>query len=65
MEPAATGLETLKTVLTAVWTQMSSLVTKISTNALLLISIGFVFAFGTVALAKRLMGSGGRKRRRR
>lgn len=65
MEPAATGLETLTTVLTAIWGAMTPLVTKISGNALLLISIGFMFATGVIAIAKRLMGTGGRKRRRR
>ena len=44
------------TVLTEVWDQMESLVTTISGNALLLIGVGFTFAFGTVKLAKRLMG---------
>ena len=43
-------------VLTEIWDEMSSLVTTISNSALLLIGVGFTFAFGTVKLAKRLMG---------
>lgn len=43
-------------VVSAVWSQMTSLVGQISTTPLLLIGIGFSFAFGVVRLAKRLMG---------
>ena len=65
MEPATTGLETLVTVLTSVWSEMGSMVTRISTAPLLLVSLAFVFAFGVVRLSKGLMGiKGGRKRRR-
>lgn len=43
------------TVISEVWSQMTSLVTTISTTPLLLIGVGFTFAFGTVKLAKKLM----------
>lgn len=56
MEPVVTGLETLVTVLTQIWTSMTGLVTTISTAPLLLIALAFTFAFGTVSLAKKLMG---------
>lgn len=56
MEPVATGLETLVSVLTNVWSSMSGLVTTISSAPLLLIALAFTFAFGTVSLAKKLMG---------
>lgn len=65
MEPAATGLETLVTVLTSIWNQMSTMVSTISTVPLLLISLAFVFAFGVVKISKRLMGIGGGRRKRR
>lgn len=48
-------LGSLPTVLTTVWNQMASLVTSISAAPLLLIGLGFTFAFGTVKLAKKLM----------
>lgn len=65
MESATTGLETLVTVLTSVWSEMGSMVNRISTAPLLLISIAFVFAFGVVKLSKKLMGIGGGRRKRR
>lgn len=43
-------------VVSAMWTQMTTLVTTISTTPLLLIGLAFTFAFGVVRLAKRLMG---------
>lgn len=55
MEPIVPTLGSLPTVLTAVWTQMTDLVTEISSAPLLLIGLGFTFAFGTVKLAKKLM----------
>lgn len=48
--------EQFTTVLTAVWNQMSNLVTTISSEPLLLIGVAFGFAFPTVKLAKKLMG---------
>lgn len=50
------ALATLLDVVGDMWTQMTDLVTTISTRPLLLIGIGFTFAFGVVRLAKRLMG---------
>lgn len=44
------------TVVAQIWDQMDDLVGVISDNALLLIGVGFTFAFGTVKIAKRLMG---------
>ena len=43
------------TVITTVWDQMGDLVTEITTQPLLLIGVGFTFAFGVVKLAKKLM----------
>lgn len=49
-------MSTLLTVVAEIWTQMTTLVTTISSNALLLIGLAFTFAFSTVSLAKKLMG---------
>lgn len=43
------------TVISEVWSQMNSLVATISSTPLLLIGVGFSFAFGVVKLARRLM----------
>lgn len=56
MGETTNALATLLDVVGDMWTQMTDLVTTISTRPLLLIGIGFTFAFGVVRLAKRLMG---------
>lgn len=56
MDEGTNALATLLSVVGDMWTQMTTLVSTISTNALLLIGLGFTFAFGVVRLAKRLMG---------
>ena len=47
--------EAFSTLLTEVWSQVTSTVTTISSNALLLIPIGFTFVGGAIGIAKRLM----------
>lgn len=49
-------MSTLLTVVGEIWSQMGTLVTRISDNPLLLIGLAFTFAFSTVSLAKKLMG---------
>ena len=49
-------MSTLLTVVGEIWSQMTSLVTQISTTPLLLVGLAFSFAFGVVKLSKRLMG---------
>lgn len=53
-------LGSLPTVLTAIWDSLTNattgLVPKIVSTPILLIGVGFTFAFGVVRLAKRLMG---------
>lgn len=56
MEPVATGLETLVSVLSNIWTSMTGLVSSISSSPLLLVGLAFTFAFSVVALSKKLMG---------
>lgn len=48
--------ESFGTVVSEIWSQMTSLVGQIVSTPLLLIGVGFTFAFGVVRLAKRLMG---------
>lgn len=60
MEP--TGLESLVTCLTAIWSGVGSVVSTITAKPLLLIPVGMVFAGGVIGLAKGLMGT--RRRRR-
>lgn len=63
MEPVADGFESLRTLLAAIWSGVGSVVSTIASKPLLLIPVGLVFAAGAISLAKRLMGSGGRRRR--
>lgn len=55
MEPV-TGMETLGTVVTQVMTWMSSLVTTISSNGLLLLPVGIFVVGAVIGLASRLIG---------
>ena len=55
--------ETFTALTGAIWSQVSNVVSTISTNALLLIPIGFVFIGGAIGIAKGLMGTRGRRRR--
>lgn len=59
---AVTGLESVSTVLTAVWGGIGSVVDTISGKPLLLIPLGVVVAGGAIGLAKGLMGT--RRKRR-
>lgn len=63
MEGGASTLPTaFTTLLTAIWGGFSDLLTTISSNALLLIPVGFAFAAGIIGLAQKMMGT--RRRRR-
>lgn len=52
-----TGLETLATVISAVFTNISSVVSTIVSKPLLLIPLGLAFSAGVIGLAKSLMGT--------
>lgn len=54
--------EAFSTLLTEVWSQVNTTVTTISSNAILLIPVGFVFVGAVIGIAKSLMGT--RKGRR-
>ena len=56
-------MTTLLTVISEVWTQITSLVTTISTNALLLIPLAGAFASLVIGLTLKLMGIRRRGRR--
>lgn len=58
MEPLVPSLGSLPTVLTSVWDSAEDLVTSIASQPLLLIGVGFTFAFGVVKLARRMMKRG-------
>ena len=49
------SLGSLPTVLDNVWDACTGLVTEMTSKPLLLIGVGFTFAFGVVKLAKKLM----------
>lgn len=57
------GLEAMRTVLTTAWTQIGSVVTTITGKPVLMIPVGVAFAGAAIGLAKRLMGTGRRRRR--
>lgn len=57
------GLESMRTVLTAAWTAVLSVVTTIINKPVLMIPVGVAFAGAAIGLAKRLMGTGRRRRR--
>lgn len=59
---AVTGLESVQTVLTAIWGGIGSVVSTIGSTPVLLIPVGFVIAGGAIGLAKVLMGT--RRKRR-
>lgn len=50
------------TVIAEVWSQIASVVTTITSQPLLLIPVGLGFAGGVIGLAKKLMGTGRRRR---
>lgn len=57
-------MTTLLTVLSEIWSQISSLVTTISSNALLLVPLAGAFASLVIGLTMKLMGiRRGRSRR--
>lgn len=63
MESGGTALTAITDILTVIWAQMSTLVTTITGNAVLLFPVAFVFAFAVVRLAKSLLGLRGGRRR--
>ena len=56
MEGAATGLETLQTVFTAVTGWMGSIATVITSEPIYMIPIGIFVVGGAIGLAGRLIG---------
>lgn len=56
-------LESLLGIVGNIWTQMESLVSTITGNAILLFPVAFVFAFSVVRLAKSLLGLRSGRRR--
>lgn len=65
MDPTpVVGLGAAFTALTsAIWTQVTNVVTTISAQPLLLIPVGFLFVGGVIGIAKGLMGTRRRGRR--
>lgn len=56
------GLTVLTTVLSEVWTGIGGVVTTVKSEPLLLIPIALAFAGSCIGLAKKLMGTGKKKR---
>lgn len=50
------------TVIAEVWTQIGEVVTTITSTPVLMIPVGVAFAGAAIGLAKRLMGTGRRRR---
>lgn len=50
------------TVIAEVWTQIGEVVDTITNSAVLMIPVGVAFAGAAIGLAKRLMGTGRRRR---
>lgn len=50
------------TLLTAIWGQLTSFISAITENPLLLIPVGFAFIGGIIGIGQRMMGT--RRRRR-
>ena len=57
MEGTVTGMETLGTVITEIMGYMSEMITTISSQPLLLISVGIFLVGAAIGLAKRLIGA--------
>lgn len=57
-------MDNLTTVLTAMWAEVSSMVTLITGSAILLIPVAFMVIMRTIRAGKSLMGIGGGGRRR-
>lgn len=53
---ATTGMESITTVTTFLWSQISEVVSTIVSTPLLLIPVGLFVAGGAVGLAKRFIG---------
>lgn len=56
MGGGTTGLEALQTIFTQIMTWMSSLVTTITSNPLLLLPVGIFVVGAVIGLASRLIG---------
>lgn len=55
-ETVSTGLESITTVTTFLWSQITQVVNTIVSTPLLLIPVGLFVAGGAVGLAKRFIG---------
>lgn len=64
MGETVTMPEMLSTVLTFVWGQITTTMTTISTNALLLLPFGVALAGAIIGLSKRFLRFGGGRRGR-
>lgn len=53
---ATTGMESVTTVVTFLWGQITQVVTTITSQPLLLIPVGLFVAGGAIGLAKRFIG---------
>lgn len=56
MEGAATGMDSLLTVLSTIWDQIGEVVTTIVSTPLLLLPVGIFVAGAAIGLAKRFIG---------
>lgn len=61
-EGTSNGLTAFGTILSEVWSGIGSVVDTIKTEPLLLIPIALLFAGACIGLAKKLMGTGKKKR---
>lgn len=62
MEGASSIPSAFTDLLTAIWSNVDSMVATITASAVLLIPVGFVFVRKTIAAGKSLMGTGGKRR---
>lgn len=56
MDPVTTGMESVGTVASFLWEQVSTVVTTITSSPLLLIPVGIFVAGAAIGLAKRFIG---------
>lgn len=63
MEPTSTGMETVTTIVTSLFTWIGNVATTIAGNVLLLIPLGITLVGAAISFGMRLMGT--KKGRRR
>ena len=63
MEPTSTGMETVTTIVTSLFTWIGNVATTIAGNVLLLIPLGITLVGAAIGFGMRLMGT--KKGRRR